>query len=1242
MSRRPPVRIARYFVFLLILPLLVVTDGALPVPVAAQGTTATAGTTTVTPPPVNTSWLTAEQQVEVQANVAYLQNQVQYLRQMAQKYPEQSFDVWADKLARRIATVQGATYVWSPTIPGTDAQATAIAGSYVLLPPNFFDPGGYVERTYTSATPPDVAAQIRAENDLVRNRLRADKSSILIHEAMHLHQGLIRRMLVNIGNRLWLTDRSMEVEPYKEQYLWLRLFGMDNNSSELISVLNNLADLGLVRRSGNGTALTDFDTSTLDGTLSLNTAVQDLVKDGLAKAAQRPRPSTQPTTPTTSAPSGAQPGAPSPSSDIYQYLSWNWLYWDMPSENFGGPDAAAQAGLQKIVKTYGNSDSYVKLGMDDINLWSAPTLVWAKPSSNHESIYTYMSTFTPYLWDGSYDTARDRVSYHPAGQEVVLIYVQEGYRLPENDFRYFMHGYREHLVTNRAPVVNGVSWEGVLRRGQTVTLHADASDPDGDTTSVWWFIDSAYSSKTGSVVHIPIGVGRDLKWHVPVDLYGCTSLGNFYVVVQDSKGGMGERTQGMSISGEQEYIEVISMTQNPNPADVGGPVTMTAELGIITPGDISAVFKVNDQTPAPTTAAVMGAFEPNWGTDGRWRHTVSATISPLARGDYVKLYVTNSLMGMKLGESYPQTYNIVPSDKDLLDAAAAEAAKKLEQAQAKLAEVQATVNQLKTERQLYVDYDPGFLSSKMWDVSARAQGYVDWRLGKAQADMAWGTNYTVTLLKDDSVAFLEAALGLSGRVGGIGDDGAIRDALGYQDYVDVAAYSRVRAVARNSATVLELVKRYLAYLGKANAALQKVQEARDLAPGKVEDTAASLTQALNDLPVNLKAGLADMEIIEQGAAKFPGILAVWPGASSYPQGGGGGTPAPKPITISVNGAPVSGDVQPQVINDRTMVPIRFVAEALQAIVKWRGDDKSVLITSKGKPETAPPMGNGQLRVVVDGREVVGDVPPQIIDGRTLVPVRFVAQALGAEVQWDGTERRVIITTSGSAGGTTTPPSTGDTKPPSGTPATTTWSEWLVGTSGLNLPWDQDNKRPGNSPWYVSGSEIGYSGWGDGMYHHDFIITQEDYDVSDILVTFEATGSFRTTLGYTGPLIAFATAADIHSSVAADKTLGVAASYSWESGKQDRGVILYGYGSGAQQYSADQFIDYGDETFRSYSLRIKDGRMTLTLPSGSTLSTGTPAAQAGLRLPLVIAMRQYDSGRIYSTQIRNLKVVEHPR
>ena len=55
---------------------------------------------------------------------------------------------------------------------------------------------------------------------------------------------------------------------------------------------------------------------------------------------------------------------------------------------------------------------------------------------------------------------------------------------------------------------------------------------------------------------------------------------------------------------------------------------------------------------------------------------------------------------------------------------------------------------------------------------------------------------------------------------------------------------------------------------------------------------------------------------------------------------------------------------------------------------------------------------GPARLIVDGREIRPDVPPQLINGRTMVPIRWVAEALGADVQWDARNNAVVINTNG--------------------------------------------------------------------------------------------------------------------------------------------------------------------------------------------------------------------------------------
>lgn len=92
------------------------------------------------------------------------------------------------------------------------------------------------------------------------------------------------------------------------------------------------------------------------------------------------------------------------------------------------------------------------------------------------------------------------------------------------------------------------------------------------------------------------------------------------------------------------------------------------------------------------------------------------------------------------------------------------------------------------------------------------------------------------------------------------------------------------------------------------------------------------------------------------------------------------------------------DVPPVVQEQRTLVPIRVVAETLGAKVDWNNDTQTVTITLDGKVLT---MTLGQL---IEGM----DVPAQAMNGRTLVPLRYVSEKLGAYVMWFGEAQRIEI------------------------------------------------------------------------------------------------------------------------------------------------------------------------------------------------------------------------------------------
>ena len=102
---------------------------------------------------------------------------------------------------------------------------------------------------------------------------------------------------------------------------------------------------------------------------------------------------------------------------------------------------------------------------------------------------------------------------------------------------------------------------------------------------------------------------------------------------------------------------------------------------------------------------------------------------------------------------------------------------------------------------------------------------------------------------------------------------------------------------------------------------------------------------------------------------------------------------------------VINDVAPVIRNDRTMLPIRFIAEALGAEVAWDDSLDKVIIT---KDDLEIEIYIGSAVAFVNGETVDLDSPAFIENDRTYLPLRFVAENLGAEVIWNGAERTVTI------------------------------------------------------------------------------------------------------------------------------------------------------------------------------------------------------------------------------------------
>lgn len=104
------------------------------------------------------------------------------------------------------------------------------------------------------------------------------------------------------------------------------------------------------------------------------------------------------------------------------------------------------------------------------------------------------------------------------------------------------------------------------------------------------------------------------------------------------------------------------------------------------------------------------------------------------------------------------------------------------------------------------------------------------------------------------------------------------------------------------------------------------------------------------------------------------------------------------IDLYVDTNKIETDVPPTAINGRTLVPVRAIFEALGATVSWDQDTQ----TATGiRGETTVQIQIGSETAYVNGEAKTLDVPAQAIDGRTMVPARFVSEAMDCVVTWNG-------------------------------------------------------------------------------------------------------------------------------------------------------------------------------------------------------------------------------------------------
>jgi len=112
-----------------------------------------------------------------------------------------------------------------------------------------------------------------------------------------------------------------------------------------------------------------------------------------------------------------------------------------------------------------------------------------------------------------------------------------------------------------------------------------------------------------------------------------------------------------------------------------------------------------------------------------------------------------------------------------------------------------------------------------------------------------------------------------------------------------------------------------------------------------------------------------------------------------------------PVTVYLDNVELYFDTEPTIKNGSTMVPMRKIFETLGTTIEWDNETKTV--TSKSNDDIIS-LTIGQTTAYKNGEEIQLDAAPFIQNDKTLVPIRFISESIGADVKWDQDNRRVLI------------------------------------------------------------------------------------------------------------------------------------------------------------------------------------------------------------------------------------------
>ena len=111
------------------------------------------------------------------------------------------------------------------------------------------------------------------------------------------------------------------------------------------------------------------------------------------------------------------------------------------------------------------------------------------------------------------------------------------------------------------------------------------------------------------------------------------------------------------------------------------------------------------------------------------------------------------------------------------------------------------------------------------------------------------------------------------------------------------------------------------------------------------------------------------------------------------------------VSVSLDGKMLDSDVLPFITGQRTIVPVRMIMEALDADVEWDGEQRKVTVKSDDK---LIELYAGKTEAYVNGKKIELDVSAQIRYNRVFVPLRFISENMGLKVEWRGADKTVLL------------------------------------------------------------------------------------------------------------------------------------------------------------------------------------------------------------------------------------------